>query len=74
MIKINKLEIKGMRGIRKILPLDLSPSKSLLIFGDNGSGKSSITDVLEWHYYRKVEHLSTEEIGNFYNLLLLRHI
>jgi len=62
MTKIKNISIKGLRGIKKevLLPLD---EKSILIYGENGSGKSSITDALEWFYYDKVEHLSSEEIG-----------
>ncbi len=61
-VSIKKIHIKGLRGIKKevILPLE---QRSIVIYGDNGSGKSSITDVLEWFYYGKVSHLSGEEIG-----------
>ena len=62
-MKIKSLEINGLRGVRKNLNITLDSSKSILIYGDNGSGKSSISDALEWFYYDKVEHLSTEEIG-----------
>jgi recombinational DNA repair ATPase RecF len=62
-MKIKGLEINGFRGIRKQMEIDLESSKSILIYGDNGSGKSSITDALEWFYYDKIEHLSSEEIG-----------
>lgn len=62
MIKIKKINIEGLRGIRKAFNLQLD-SKSTLIYGDNGSGKSSIADSIEWFYYDRVEHLSTEEIG-----------
>jgi energy-coupling factor transporter ATP-binding protein EcfA2 len=37
--------------------------RSLLIYGNNGSGKSSITDAIEWFYNNWVVHLSGEEIG-----------
>lgn len=63
MIKINSLEINGVRGIKTSLSIDLRAGKSLLIFGDSGSGKSSITDAIEWFYYDSVEHLVSEEIG-----------
>ena len=33
----------------------------MLIYGDNGTGKSSITDALEWYYFSKIEHLKGEE-------------
>lgn len=62
-MKVKSLEISGFRGIRRNINLDLSSAKSVLIYGDNGSGKSSIADAFEWFYYDKIEHLSTEEIG-----------
>lgn len=61
-IKIQKFETKGLRGIRTRLPLELD-TKSILLYGDGGTGKSSISDVFEWFYYDRVEHLSNEEIG-----------
>ena len=61
-MKVKSLEISGLRGIRKNINLNLSSSKSGLIYGDNGSGKSSIADAFEWFYYDKVKHLTSEEI------------
>jgi len=62
-IKIKDIQISGIRGIRKNLDITLDSSKSILIYGDNESGKSSITDAIEWFYSDRVEHLSSEEIG-----------
>jgi len=62
-MKLKCLEISGFRGIRKDISMDFDSSKSVLIYGDNGSGKSSIADAFEWFYCDKIEHLSTEEIG-----------
>ena len=42
------------------MPLE---QKSIVLYGDNGTGKSSITDAIEWFYYGKIAHLSSEEIG-----------
>ena len=61
-MKINSVIIEGLRGVRHILDLPLA-GKSALLYGDNGSGKSSISDVIEWFYFDKVYHLSGEEIG-----------
>jgi DNA repair exonuclease SbcCD ATPase subunit len=62
MIKIKSLKIKGLRGIKEELTLD--PDKnSLLLYGENGSGKSSITDAVEWFYTNRIAHLVSEEIG-----------
>jgi len=60
--KIKSINITGIRGVREGLNLSLD-KKSLLIYGDNGTGKSSITDALEWFYNDSIEHLTGEEVG-----------
>jgi len=72
MIKIKSLCIKGFRGVKKELSLELN-SKSPLLFGDNGSGKSSITDAIEWFYEDSVGHLSSDEIDRKGGLTALRN-
>jgi len=72
MIKIKSLSIKGFRGAKEQLSLDLN-SKSFLLFGDNGTGKSSITDAIEWFYKDSVEHLSIDEIDRKGGLTALRN-
>lgn len=62
MAKIKSINISGIRGIKDPLPLDLN-KKSVLVFGENGSGKSSLADAIEWFYYDQISHLSNEEIG-----------
>ena len=71
-MKIKSLNIKGFRGVKRELPLELN-SKSLLLFGDNGSGKSSITDAVEWFYKDSIEHLSSDEIDRKGGLTALRN-
>jgi len=71
-MKIKKLEISGLRGVKQELTLELS-GKSALIYGDNGAGKSTISDAIEWYYRDKVEHLKGEEIGRS-GIEALRHI
>lgn len=61
-MKINEVTIEGLRGVRYKMEIPLG-AKSALLYGDNGSGKSSISDVFEWFYFDKVAHLSDEEIG-----------
>lgn len=63
MLKIKDIKIGGLRGIKKDLNLTLNSPKSVLIYGDNGSGKSSITDAFEWFYKDKIDHLSGQEIS-----------
>ncbi|MCX5807026.1 MAG: hypothetical protein NT010_13365 [Proteobacteria bacterium] len=62
MTKIKSINISGIRGIKDPLPLNLD-NKSILIFGENGSGKSSLTDAIEWYYSDGVEHLISKETG-----------
>jgi len=62
MTKLKRVYLKGIRGVKSDLSLSLD-GNSVLIYGDNGSGKSSITDAIEWFFFGKIEHLSGEEIG-----------
>lgn len=62
MNKITSINIAGIRGIKDLLVLNLK-KKSILLYGDNGSGKSSITDAFEWFYYDRIGHLVSEETG-----------
>lgn len=62
MAKIKSIKISGIRGVKDPLQLDLN-SRSILIFGENGSGKSSLTDALEWYYSDGVKHLISKETG-----------
>ncbi len=73
MAKIKSIKINGLRGIREPLTLDLN-KKSILVYGDNGTGKSSLTDSFEWFFYNKIEHLSNEEIGRRKGRDALRNI
>ena len=60
-IKIKDINISGIRGIKNTINLPLN-EKSVLLYGDNGTGKSSISDSIEWLYTDKISHLSNEEI------------
>lgn len=59
--KIKNITIEGIRGIRDSISLSLN-EKSVLLYGDNGTGKSSISDAIEWFFTDKVSHLSGSEI------------
>jgi len=68
MIKIDRIEVEGFRGITCDSTLSLD-GKSLLLFGENGTGKSSFVDALERLFTGKVSTLegrmgvSTEHHG-----------
>ena len=61
-IKLKEFKAKGLRGFKNELVLSLG-EKSTVIYGDNGTGKSSIADLIEWFYNNKVKHLSDNEVG-----------
>lgn len=52
-MKITKLTIRGFRGFneQQSMPLD---SNVILIYGLNGSGKSSFTEALEWLFFGEI--------------------
>lgn len=62
--EIQKITISGFRGINTPpLELDFQKGKSIqsmMIYGKNGSGKSSIVDAWEWLYSGRIEHLARE--------------
>lgn len=62
MNKIKSINITGIRGVKEKFSLNLD-QKSILIYGENGTGKSSITDALEWFYRDRIEHLAGAEVG-----------
>lgn len=62
MTKVRKVTVSRFRGARFDLPLDFSKkTKSVAIFGENASGKSTITDALEWFIHDRVDHLWRED-------------
>ncbi len=63
MVPIRQITIGGFRGILCPLPLQFVKGKtprSMVIYGRNGTGKSSITDAWEWFHTQKIEHLARE--------------
>lgn len=61
-MKIKKLQIESFRGIPNQLSVNFTDKKgtpcSTLIYGDNGSGKSSIVDALEYNLQGRIERSS----------------
>ena len=62
MIKLRKLTISGFRGARFSLPFDFTQdNRSIAVYGENASGKSTITDAIEWFVRGRVDHLWKED-------------
>ena len=63
MYPVERIVIAGFRGLP--VPLELSflegnTAKSLILYGRNGTGKSSITDGWEWFTSNRILHLARE--------------
>jgi energy-coupling factor transporter ATP-binding protein EcfA2 len=56
MPRIRRLELRGFRGVRSEVAL-LFDGKSILLFGENGTGKSSFVDALEKLFTGRVSTL-----------------
>jgi hypothetical protein len=66
MLKINKIDIENFRGIKSKITLDFKKGgsyTSVIIYGRNGTGKSSIIDAWEWLLNTKIEYLSKEGVS-----------
>ena len=66
MLKIKSIQIENFRGIRKPVVISFENNgghqSSALIYGQNGTGKSSIVDAWEWFNTGKIEYLNKEGV------------
>lgn len=58
--QIERLEMQAFRGVPGELVIDLPGGRSLLVFGDNATGKSTIADAIEWYLTGRVGYLTKE--------------
>lgn len=66
MAKINRITVENFRGIKSPVIIDFKKGgshTSALIYGRNGTGKSSIVDAWEWLLNAKIDSLSKEGIS-----------
>ncbi|GAH68811.1 unnamed protein product, partial [marine sediment metagenome] len=63
-IKLSKLVVEGFRGILEPTPLDFEKDcKSIVLFGNNGDGKSSFSEAIEWYFTDRIDYLGREGCG-----------
>ena len=62
-MKIKSITLKNFRGVKEETTLK-ADSKSVLLYGDNGTGKSSFLDAIEWFLTGSVKHLGGQEKNN----------
>ena len=61
MLKIKKITVENFRGLRLPVSIDFvkgNKATSALIYGRNGTGKSSMVDAWEWLHKFYIENLS----------------
>ena len=58
--RITNIELQAFRGIPGTFTLDLPGGRSCVALGDNGTGKSSIADAVEWYFKGQIEFLKKE--------------
>src|SRR5437867_4632618 len=58
--KVQRLVMHAFRGIPGEMTVDFGKGESVLVYGDNGTGKSTIADALEWYFTGGIELLSHE--------------
>lgn len=58
--RITSISATAFRGVPETLTVELPDARSLIVFGDNGTGKSTIADALEWYFTGHVEFLRHE--------------
>lgn len=66
MLKINKITIENFRGLRLPFILDFTKGgnyTSAVLYGRNGTGKSSIVDAWEWLNSFEIQQLSREGVS-----------
>lgn len=66
MLKIKKITIENFRGLRLPVTIDFvknNKATSALIYGRNGTGKSSMVDAWEWLHKFNIENLSREGVS-----------
>jgi energy-coupling factor transporter ATP-binding protein EcfA2 len=58
--KVQRLVMHAFRGIPDEMTVDFGKGESIVVYGDNGTGKSTIADALEWFFTGQIELLSHE--------------
>jgi energy-coupling factor transporter ATP-binding protein EcfA2 len=58
--RLHRLTMRSFRGVPGELTIDFGEGRSIAVYGDNGTGKSTIADALEWYFTGEIELLSHE--------------
>jgi energy-coupling factor transporter ATP-binding protein EcfA2 len=58
--KLQRLVMQAFRGVPGEMTVEFGSGESIAVYGDNGTGKSTIADALEWYFTGGIELLSHE--------------
>lgn len=58
--RLQRLVMHAFRGVPTEMTVDFGKGESTVIYGENGTGKSTIADALEWYFRGEIELLSHE--------------
>jgi energy-coupling factor transporter ATP-binding protein EcfA2 len=58
--RLQRLVMHAFRGVPTEMSVDFGKGESTVIYGENGTGKSTIADALEWYFTGEIELLSHE--------------
>ena len=58
--RVLRLAMHAFRGVPDQMTVDFGKGESIAVYGDNGTGKSTIADALEWYFTGQIELLSHE--------------
>ena len=62
--RISHIAAQAFRGIREEFSIELEGGRSCVVLGENGTGKSSLADALEWYFTGQLELLTKEGRGD----------
>jgi hypothetical protein len=58
--RLTRISLEAFRGVLYPYEIKLDQGQSLLMYGDNGTGKSSLADAIEWYFTGDIELLAKE--------------
>ncbi|MEO8702127.1 MAG: AAA family ATPase [Kofleriaceae bacterium] len=58
--RLTRINLQAFRGVLDAYEIKLDQGQSLLMYGDNGTGKSSFADAIEWYFTGDIELLAKE--------------
>ncbi len=58
--RLQRLVMHAFRGVPTEMTIDFGKGESTVVYGENGTGKSTIADALEWYFKGEIELLSHE--------------